>query len=154
MISSLKKLERILGYPRHSITRLQERCAFLHGKWWNWGYEMEITHENIFVSSVKGETWQGRASYGMVPGCWRSWSKNPRYWLLRDSKRTLVTKNPQSAQYQDRLIKKQATWLVEFQPYRVERSRSMASVWKLGNIHKRVLSHFSLVSNSFRPYGL
>ena len=56
------------------------------------------------------------------------WSKTPRYRLLRDSKRTLVTKKPQSAQYQGRLIKKQTTWLVEFQPYRVERLKSMASM--------------------------
>lgn len=106
-------------------------------------------HENVFVSSVKGNMTGSRHLMVWYLDAEDHGQKPQGTDCLRDSKNS-GNKNPKSTTW-DRPIKKQATWLVEFQPYRVERSRSMASMWKLGNIHRRVLSHFSLVSNSQAP---
>lgn len=50
------KLERIQGYPYKSLTCKKDVPSCLE-KWWSFGREMKIIHDDSFVLSVKGETW-------------------------------------------------------------------------------------------------
>lgn len=85
------------------------------GKWWNLGYEMEITHENM-LSQVSRETVTQGAGI-LWCGTWmlKIMVKNPKVLTAQRFQENSGNKEPQSAApYQDRPIKKQATWLVEF----------------------------------------
>lgn len=102
------KFERIQGYPCNSLTQLQERCAFLQGKRWSFGWEIEIMHDNLCLKCQGGNITRNWRLSGWYPDPGDRWSKTPRYWLWKDSGRTLVTKTVtkiQSAQYQGRQMK-------------------------------------------------